>query len=100
MPSKEPLYGLINRRKALNLSQKTVASKIGVSRSTYSGYENGYYEIPFKIVILLKKILKMTIFFYNLMTENRTKEGIRGSNRIKQQCTNIIERGVKHENRI
>ena len=58
MPKKEVLYALIERRKALNLSQKVVASKIGVSRSTYSGYENGYYEIPFKVVILLKKILK------------------------------------------
>lgn len=55
---KEPLQDLIDLRKARGLSQQFVAERIDVSRSTYSGYENGYYEIPFKKVIILKKLLK------------------------------------------
>ena len=56
--SKESLQDLIDLRKTRGWSQQYVAEKIDVSRSTYSGYENGYYEIPFKKVIILKKLFK------------------------------------------
>lgn len=52
------LEELISLRKTRGLSQENIAKQLGISRSTYSGYENGYYEIPFKSVITLKRILK------------------------------------------
>lgn len=48
---------LIARRKAKKLSQEEMAKKIGVERSTYSGYELGYFNPSMKRALKIKEIL-------------------------------------------
>ncbi len=48
---------LIARRKAKKLSQEEMAQKIGVERSTYSGYELGYFSPSMKNALKIKEIL-------------------------------------------
>lgn len=46
-------------RKQRKLSQEQVAKLIGVSRSTYSGYELGYFSPPIDKAIKLKKLFNI-----------------------------------------
>lgn len=48
---------LIERRKMKNLSQEQMAEKIGVARSTYSGYELGYFNPSMKKALKIKEVL-------------------------------------------
>lgn len=48
---------LIARRKAKKLSQEQMAQKIGVERSTYSGYELGYFNPSMKKALKIKQVL-------------------------------------------
>lgn len=46
---------LKEQRKGLNLTQKQVAEKLGISVTCYSGYEQGYREPDFKTLIKICK---------------------------------------------
>ena len=48
---------LIERRKNKKLSQEQMAEKIGIERSTYSGYELGYFNPSMKNALKIKQIL-------------------------------------------
>ncbi len=68
-----PLYGpLAGTRRPLahmlyyhrvnqNLSQKQVASQIGVSRRVYSNYENGSHGVPLPALIALADLYKISL---------------------------------------
>ena len=45
-------------RKKKGFTQKEMAEKLGIARSTYSGYEKGYFFPPITIAIKIKEILK------------------------------------------
>lgn len=51
---------LIARRKAKKLSQEQMAEQIGCERSTYSGYELGYFNPSMKNALKIKEILGYT----------------------------------------
>ncbi len=51
---------LIQRRKAKKFSQEQMAKKIGIERSTYSGYELGYFNPSMKNALKIKEILGYT----------------------------------------
>ena len=51
---------LIARRKAKGLSQEQMAQKIGCERSTYSGYELGYFNPSMEKALKIKKVLGYT----------------------------------------
>lgn len=43
-----------------DIKQKTVAEYLGVSRQTYSNYENGHREIPIWVVLKLSRYYKVS----------------------------------------
>lgn len=51
---------LITRRKAKGLSQEQMAQKIGCERSTYSGYELGYFNPSMEKALKIKEVLGYT----------------------------------------
>lgn len=51
---------LIARRKAKRLSQEQMAQKIGCERSTYSGYELGYFNPSMEKALKIKEVLGYT----------------------------------------
>lgn len=48
---------LIEKRKSKKMSQEQIAQKIGVERSTYSGYERGYFNPSMKSALKIKEVL-------------------------------------------
>lgn len=49
---------LVDLRKRRGFSQEKMAKMLEISRSTYSGYENGYFKPPIDIAVKIKRILK------------------------------------------
>ena len=59
-------------REKLEFTQQQVSELIGVNRSTYSGWENGYDDIPLKHLIKLCNILKLNIdYITNIIKQNK-----------------------------
>ncbi len=57
---------LIKIRKKRGYTQEQMASKLGISRTTYTGYEKGNFSPSLDIAIRIKKILnynKDDVFF-------------------------------------
>lgn len=48
---------LIKRRKMKKLSQEQMAKRIDVERSTYSGYELGYFNPSMEKALKIKEVL-------------------------------------------
>lgn len=61
-----------------------MADKIGVARSTYSGYEKGMFSPPIDTAIKIKKVLgyKSDNLFYEKKTENETINKQQAENKI------------------
>lgn len=60
------MKSLVELRKQRGLTQKEMAEALGIARSTYSGYERGYFEIPISTALKIKKLLRYNkddIFF-------------------------------------
>ena len=49
---------LIKKRKQKKLTQQDMADAIEVSRTTYTGYENGTFNPPLDKAIKIKQVLK------------------------------------------
>lgn len=52
------LEKLVALRKKHKMSQSQVAKELEISRSTYSGYENGYFKMPIDVALKIKKLFK------------------------------------------
>lgn len=48
---------LIEVRKSSGYTQKNVADYIGKARNTYTQYETGKSELPFKTIVKIKELL-------------------------------------------
>lgn len=64
-PTHGPEYETFGRnvaiaRVALGLSQYDVAAKLGMTQSTYSGYETGTRKVPLSVIIKISEILHRT----------------------------------------
>lgn len=62
---------LINRRQALKLTQKQVAEKVGVERSSYAAYERGLRCPNLETAQRICKALKMPIYEAFPIEENK-----------------------------
>ena len=51
---------LKNLRLSKNLTQDELAKKLNIPTPTYKNYENGYSEIPYKVLILLADFFKIS----------------------------------------
>lgn len=69
---------LIDIRKRRGYSQEQMAKMLEISRSTYSGYENGYFKPPIDIAIKIKKILKHSKDDIFLNTIDRKTDKMKG----------------------
>ncbi|MFA5449825.1 MAG: helix-turn-helix transcriptional regulator [Clostridia bacterium] len=47
-------------RQILNLTQKEVAEKLGVSQPQYQRFENGIYECNYEQLVMLAKLLDVS----------------------------------------
>jgi transcriptional regulator with XRE-family HTH domain len=52
---------LRERRKLSNLTQTEVATKLGIPRSTYSGYEKGLREAGYGVLVNLSSLFDVSI---------------------------------------
>lgn len=64
-PTHGPEYEVFGRnvaaaRVALGLSQYDVAEKLGMTQSTYGGYETGTRKVPLSVILKLSEILHKT----------------------------------------
>lgn len=48
-------------RKAVNLTQKQVADKLGVAQPVYQRFEKGIYECSYEELVMLANIFDVTI---------------------------------------
>lgn len=69
---------LISARKQKGLTQQEIAEMIGVSRTTYTGYEKGNYSPSLEKAVKIKEVLKYKnddIFLNtNVSKTNKTEE--------------------------
>ena len=60
-PSSEVIEIIKNRMKELNLNQKAIAEKTGVSTSAISGYFNGSRDFPINDAPIFAKVLNIDL---------------------------------------
>lgn len=66
---------LINRRQALKLTQRQVAEKVGIERSSYAAIERGLRDPSLETAIRISTVLKMPVLQAFPITERKKKEG-------------------------
>jgi len=61
---------IVEKRKAMNLSQREMAEKIGTNQNSYKNIETGQSKLPFETLLKILDVLQIDIF--NI--KNKTSE--------------------------